>query len=401
MISAMATWLKRLLWGLAALVVVGAGVYAWMPRPLKVETGEVFRGKLTVTVDEDGKTRLENTYVVSAPLRGVMSRIDLESGDEIESGDLITRVEPPESPLLDPRARQTAEARVETARAAVRQAESRIDVAKSALERAKTELQRAKNLFDEGVGTRQTLEQARFDVESREAELASAQFAERVARHELQAARAALEQIESRDEGEAGERLSVKAPVSGTVLEVLRESSGPVEAGAPLVEIGRLDSLEIVVDVLTSDAVKIEPNDRVTIERWGGDEDLEGHVRRIEPEAFTKISSLGVEEQRTNVVIDIDSPREKWRQLGDGFRIEARIVTWEAEEILQVDASALFRSGDGWAVFRAVNGTARLTPVDVGRRTETHAQILDGLEHGQRVILYPNDAITDGADIEK
>lgn len=409
-------WVKRTLWILAGLAAVGALVYAWLPEPVAVDLGKVQRGELVVSVDEDGQTRLEDRFVVSAPLGGTLSRIDLEPGDTLQRGDVIARVTSPTSPLLDERSREVAGARVQAARAGVRRAETGVRTARVALEYARKELQRQRELAEDGITTGQQVERAEFEVRARQAELQSAGAALQVARHELEVARAAVESLS----GEAGEdreadALPITAPIEGVVLRLMRESEGLVQAGAPLVEIGRPASLQLVVDVLTTDAVAIEEGDPVVVERWGGDERLRGRVVRVEPTAFTKVSSLGVEERRVNVIVSLDSPAKTCCRLdatagddeegagagllGDGYRVEVRIITWAASDVLKVDSSAVFRHGEGWAVFRVADGVARMAPIEVGRRTDREVQVTSGLEAGQSVVLYPSDAVEEGGEV--
>jgi HlyD family secretion protein len=394
----LAKWLKRSLWIVFALGLVGMIVVAFLPKPVPVDLVPVERGSLRVTVDEDGRTRVMDRYVVSAPLTGNLGRIELDPGDVVEDGQVLARLVPLARPLMDAQSRAEAQARVASASAQLRQARATVERAEAALEFAESNASRMGRLAERGTITERALEEARLELRSRREELTSARFGVRVAAHQLEMARAALGRFDG-DGGEA-EQMEVSSPIEGVVLRVMQESGGVVQAGAPLLEIGDPSHLEIAVDVLTSDAIHVEPGDRVVIERWGGDEALEGHVRLVEPSAFTRTSALGVEEQRVNVVIDLDSPRERWERLGDGYRVETRIVIWEEDDVLRVPASAVFRQGDGWAVYRRVGAQARLTPIAIGRRNGLSVQVLEGLEEGDRVIAHPSDRVTDGVEIE-
>ena len=323
--------------GVIALIVVAS-----LPKPVPVDAAEVERGVLEVTIDEAGRTRVKDRYTISAPLAGTLARIELRPGDTVEEGAVIGRVEPLAPQLLDDRSRAQAQARVAGALAAQRQARAAVSRAQAALELAEQNEARQSALAQRGGASAQSLDQARFETRARREELTSARFGVRVADYEVRMARAALGSVES---GEATESMEITSPVAGRVLRVVQESEGVVQPGTPLVEVGDPAALEVVVDVLTADAVKVEPGAPVSLERWGGEGALEGRVRRVEPSAFTKVSALGVEEQRVNVVIDIDSPRERWTQLGDGYRVEARMQIWREEDALKIPASALFRSG--------------------------------------------------------
>lgn len=402
MTPVMNIWAKRILWALAAVVAIGAAVWAWMPAPVPIDVGEVRRDTFTVTVDEDGKTRVIDKYTISAPLTGELQRIRLDEGDRVERGEVVARITPMAPPLLDVRSRQEAQARVAAAEAEVRQTQAQAERAREAYRYAQSEAARQARLAQAGVVTRQAAEQARLEERTSRADLRSARFAVAVAQNRLELARTALRTLsgERAPEQDDAQTIAVASPVDSEVLQVIQESAGVVQMGAPLVELGNLGSLEAVVDVLTTDAVEVHAGDRVRLVRWGGQTPIDGRVTRVDPSAFTKVSSLGVEEQRVNVIISLDGPTDAVRELGDGYRVEAKIIVWQKADVLQVDASAVFRSRGGWAVYRVVEGEAQFTPVEVGRRTERSAQILDGLSAGDRVVLYPTDAIEDGVDVE-
>ncbi|MCC6660307.1 MAG: HlyD family efflux transporter periplasmic adaptor subunit [Phycisphaerales bacterium] len=395
--------MKRILRRLIFIIIilgVAAGITAALwPRPVPVEAATVTRGPLRVTVDEDGRTRIKETYAVSAPLAGLLTRTPLKEGDPVAAGRTVLAViEPSEPALLDPRERAAAEARVNAAQAAVQQTGANLAGAEAALELAQSELARVQEAIRAGSAVPQELERAQAALRMREAERRSAAFARDVAAFELELARAALSRGEP---GAAGQtrQFEITAPVSGRVLRVIQKSAGAVPAGAPLIEVGDPTDLELVVDVLSRDGVAIRPGDAAVLEQWGGDAPLNGRVRLVEPAGFLKISALGVEEQRVNVIIDFVDPPEARAGLGDGFRIEARIVVWEQPDVLRVPTGALFRHADSWAVFAVRDGRARTTDITIGRRNGLEAQVLSGLGQGDTVVVYPSDAVHDNARV--
>ncbi|RRQ21527.1 efflux RND transporter periplasmic adaptor subunit [Thiohalobacter thiocyanaticus] len=381
---------------LLGLVLAAALVWGFMPRPVPVEPAGVTRGPLTVTVEEEGRTRVRERYLISAPVSGYLRRITLEPGDAVAADQPLAVIEPRRADALDPRSRARAEAGVkgtEAALAAARE-EQRSAAAQAAL--ADQALERARRLHRAGDLSDDALDRAEAEAVRSRALNAAAQHSVEVARFELETARAALA---SYDAAPTGESFTLTAPIDGRVLKRLRESAGPVQAGEPLLELGDPARLEVVVELLSTQAVQIAPGTRVSLERWGGETDLEGVVRVVEPAGFTKISALGVEEQRVLVIIDFRSPSEQWQRLGDAYRVEARFRVWEGEDVLQIPASALFRHNGGWGVFRIASGRAQLTPVEVGQRAGLTAQILSGLEPGEQVISHPDDQISDGVRV--
>jgi HlyD family secretion protein len=389
---------RRAWWlGLVGVLVLAGVVAGFLPRPVPVDLVPLERGPLTVTVEEEGKTRVIDRYVVSAPVAGFARRIELDVGDAVARGDQLLLLEPLRSDVLDPRRRAEAEARVASARSAMLAAEQNASAADADEELARLELQRIEKLARIQYVAEDELDRARAQARAAAAKLRSAQFALEVARHELEAARTALEYSAAGDGGEPPETVAIRSPVDGRILRLMRESEGVVDSGEPLFEVGDPGALEVEVDVLSSDAVRIAPGTRVRFTRWGGDEPLEGVVRVVEPTGFTKISALGVEEQRVLVISDIVSPPAEWQRLGDGYRVEASFVLWQAEDVLQAPASALFRDGGGWAVFVNRNGRAVLTPVATGARKGLRVQILDGLRAGDEVVIHPgDDVLADG-----
>jgi HlyD family secretion protein len=317
----------RLITALVLLASAAAAVWALMPRPISVETATVARGKFVATVDEDGKTRVRERYVVAAPLSGRLSRVRLKVGDQVGADDVVAIIAPSPAPFLDPRTRREAEERLGTAEATIERTRAAVDRAKAQAEQAKNDLARTRTLVERGATTIQALERAELAMRVADRDLRAAEFANHAAEHDLGQAKALLAQYgdSARTPPEAW---NVTAPVAGLVLKVNQESETIVQAGAPILELGDPLDLEIVVDVLSTDAVAIQPGAEVVIDNWGGQGTLEGRVRRIEPAAFTKISTLGVEEQRVNVLVDVTSPHDRWRSLGDAYQVDTRITVF-------------------------------------------------------------------------
>jgi HlyD family secretion protein len=383
-----------LLGGLGAAVVVAA-----LPEPVFVDLAKATRGPLVITVDEPGRTRVRDRYVVSAPLGGELGRIELRPGDAVQQGAVLARLVPANSPLLDPRSRAEATARLATARSALEQSRAAVSRASIAQELAAKERDQQRTLAATGSVSRNALDQMEFQARLRTEELASARFGAKMAEHEVEMARAALARHSA--PGEKGQdEFAVPSPAAGRVLRVLAPNAGVVQTGTPLVELGDPAALEIVADVLTADAVRIPERARVTLKEWGGP-DLAAHVRLVEPSAFTRVSALGVEEQRVSVVIDLDEPRTRWAALGDGYRVETRIVIWEHDAVLTVPSSAVFRGKTGWAVFVLEGGRARLRPVEVGQRGGALVEIAKGLTEGEAVVVHPSEAVADGVRVER
>jgi HlyD family secretion protein len=351
---------------------------------------------MKVTVDSVGRTRVKDRYVISAPLMANLARIDLRPDDPVKPGDILARLSPAAPPLLDARARAETGARVAAASAAEMQARASVERAKVAADQSKHDLEQSQKLATSGAISSDALDRARLEQRLRAHELASSEFAVQVATHELDVTRTALRRFGTR---QSGDELILTSPISGRILKIMQPNAAIVQAGAPLLEVGDPTALEIVSEVLTGDAVHVRRDARVTIERWGGDAPLTGHVVLVEPSAFTRLSALGVEEQRVNVVIEIDDPMEKWARLGDGYRVETRIVTWESDGVLYIPASAAFRRGDGWAVFENDGDVARLRNIVLGQRGDADVQVLSGLGEGARVIVHPSERIADGVRI--
>lgn len=390
---------KMWLYVLLAVIILALG-YGFMPRPVPVETSEVKRGQMRVAIKEAGKTRVENRFVVSAPVAGYALRINLDVGDTVDRGQVITELEPLRSTVLDPRSRAEAKARVSAAEAAISSSKENAQAAKADAEFAEKELGRIKQLYRDGLVTQGKLDEAETEKRRTEAALRASDFAVDIARHQLEAAVTALKYSASGN-GSSRDRVIIKSPVSGRILKIDRKSEGVVREGQPLIDIGDPQALEVEVDVLSADAVRIRPGMPVIFERWGGEGPLEGRVRNIEPSGFTKVSALGVEEQRVLVISDIVSPPEKWAQLGDGYRMEANFILWEAPDVLQVPVSALFRYEDGWAVFLLQEKRALLRKIKIGHRNGLSAQVVSGLDEGDTVITHPSGSIEDGTRVRQ
>jgi HlyD family secretion protein len=391
-------WLRKIWLIAGAGAVLALLVYAFWPQPVDADLAAVTRGRLRVTVDEDGRTRIKERYDVSSPLAGRLLRINLDPGDPVSANDTnLAVIEPTDPTLLDARSRAEAEARVKAADAGQKRAQANLKRDNQALDLAKRDLARARQLV---VGRSISVE-AMEDIEHKERmaaeDVRASQFAVQIADFELEQAQAALLRTRPRSSGEEESwRFTIRSPISGKVLRTYQESATIVTPGTKLLQLGDATDLEVEIDVLSQDGVKVQPGARVFFEHWGGAEPLEGRVRLVEPAAFTKISALGVEEQRVWVIVDLVTPPEERPTLGDAYRVEARIVVWEGDDVLKVPAGALFRHADGWAVYRDVDGKARLTAVTVGHTNGLETQILDGLKEGDQVVVHPSDMIRDG-----
>jgi HlyD family secretion protein len=394
--------MRRLLFNrrvlLAIVIVGGLATLALWPRTVQVDAATVRSGPLRVTIDEEGETRIRHRFVISAPVAGRVQRIDLEPGDKIKRGEtVVARVWPELPPLLDARSRAEAEAAVAAAEAALGRARAEEERTRVALNLARTELRRARLLVEAGATARQELEIRESDARAAEEQAQAATFAVATAQAELERARARLRPATS---GRAPGLVSIEAPIDGVVLKRFRESESVVPAGEPLVEVGDPRNLEVVSDLLSTDAVRVAPDARVLIVQWGGERELEARVRRVEPSGFTKISALGVEEQRVNVIMDFVNPADAWSELGDAYRVEVRVVVWEADRVQKVPTSALFRDGDAWAVYAIENRRARRTRIEVGHRSGQEAEVMGGVSEGTVVIVHPSDTLEDGARVE-
>ncbi len=393
--------LRRLLYWLIGLSLVGAASYfSLRPRPVLVDVATVATGPMDVRVEEDGKTRIRERYVVSTPLTGRLLRITLEVGDLVTAGQtVLARMQPTDPDFLDPRALAQARARVSAAEQRLQAAKAELAKAEAEVNYAETEMGRVRNLRNKNAASQSEFEAADLAFRLRTEEAKSAGFAVDIAEYELELERAALMLTDPDQEQDSEMELAIKAPIDGRVLRIAQESSTVVTAGSPLLEIGDPSDLEVVADLLSRDAVKVSPGDEVFLRHWGGDRDLRGRVRLVEPSGFTKVSALGVEEQRVNVVIDLIDPPDSRTELGDGFRVDSEIVVWQSNSSLQVPTSALFRVDGQWHVFKVNSTHAHLTPVKIGQNNGVSAEVIEGLEQGSVVITHPSDAVEDGVAV--
>ena len=391
--------MKRVFNILVWLIVIGIAValiVLWLrPKPTRVDTAKAVRGSLQVTVDGEGRTRVRDRYVVASTVAGRLRRITLRRGDSVQQNQLIAQIESlPLSPL-DPRQRAEARARVDAAEDAKHESDAIVERARASYEQARREFERCERLTNAGVVARQELERAKTAMDVTVRDYDAAKSKSETAGHEVEVARSALLALDKTPR-QAATTVQIHAPVSGRVLRVIEESERVISAGSPLVELSNPSKLEVVIELLSTDAVKVEPGALVLIERWGGDTVLEARVRLVEPSAFTKISALGVEEQRVNVIADFTEPV---KTLGDAYRVEGRIVIWENENVLKIPSSTLFRSGDAWSVFVVENGKAYRRQVELGQRTPFDAEILGGLEEGAQVVVHPSNELIDGMSV--
>lgn len=385
-------WIKRGLLIALGLAAIGAVVYAWLPKPVPVDVAVARRGPLEVAVTDDGRTRVRDRFVVSAPVVGNLVRIELEPGARVEAGQIVAQLEPPDPAALDDRTRAATEARLAAAIAQERTAKAAIARARTSLAAITREAARTRELARRGAVPGAEREQQDDAEKLARTDLAQAELRQKAAAAEVDATRAALGRGVHARTG----TIAIKAPTAGTVLRVVRDSAGPIAAGAPLLELGDLHALEAVVDVLSSDAARITVGASASIVDWGGDHPLTGRVAAIEPSAFTQISALGIEEQRVNVILAIDDPPPS---LGDGFRIEARIALWRGDKVLTIPSSAMFRDHQRWAVYVVSEGRAHLRPIELGHRGQIEVEVLGGLPDHAVVIVHPGDRITDGVRV--
>ena len=391
--------LGRILTVLGIGAALGLAIWALMPRPVPVETATVTKGPFVATVDEDGKTRVRERYVVAAPLAGRLTRVRLKAGDSVKADEAIATILPSPAPFLDPRSRVEAEQRLGAAEAARERTKAMVERAQAQAVQAKTDLDRTRNLTERGVSTAQALERAETALRVAERDLRAAEFQDHAAEHEVEQAKALLAQYVNGGVTPP-DRWNVTAPVSGLVLKVTQESETAVQPGTPILDIGDPRDLEIVVDVLSTDAVEIHPGAAVAIDHWGGPGILAGRVRRVEPAAFTKISTLGVEEQRVNVLIDIISSPQDWAGLGDAYQVDTRITVFARDNAIIIPSGALFRTGEHWAVYVVAEGRAERRVVTLLRRSGRLAAVSAGVQPGDDVIVYPSDQIAPGVHVE-
>ncbi|MGA7615331.1 MAG: efflux RND transporter periplasmic adaptor subunit [Thermoanaerobaculia bacterium] len=381
---------KQFIWGGALILVVILIAIALIPERIPVDTANAEKGELLSTVEDKGETRVLDRFLITSPTAGKLRRIELRPGDPVKEGEVVTRVDPVP---LDVKSRREADARVEAARQAVDEAAAVVRKASATADQAERDAKRGEKLAREGVVSSESAEQARLSLITARRDLDAATSRARASRYQLEEARAALLGTSG---GQASTPIELRSPVSGRVLTIPERSARVVAAGEPIASIANPSRIELVVEVLSADAVKVDPGDEIIVEEWGGDRPLHGHVREVEPAGYTKISALGVEEQRVHVIGDLDQPAP---ELGDAYRIEAKIVTWRGN-VLKVPVSALARAGDRWSVFVVENGRARRRLVEIGHRNQTEAEVLKGLSPGQTVIVHPSNDISDGSRVK-
>ena len=372
--------------------------FAFRPQPVPVDLAQVSRGPMQLAVIDEGYTRVHDVFVVSAPVTGYLLRIQSEVGDTVEaSKTTLAELLPTHPRFLDERSRSQAQASVRSAEAALKLAAAERRDAEAQLAFAQSDVKRARKLATKGHISKVELERSELALDSAKAALDTARAAERVQEGELDNARAALiSPRRGKPSVNDGDLVKVTAPVGGRVLRLLQESEREVPAGTPLLEIGNPGQLEIVIDLLSRDAVRVQSGAPVTITAWGGDQPLNGRVRLVEPFGFTKISALGIEEQRVNVIVDFTDPRSQWSRLGHGYRVDAAIEIWKADDVVQVPTGALFRHQKSWAVFRVIGDKAVRTEVTIGHNNGRVAEILAGVKPGETIVLHPSERIADG-----
>jgi HlyD family secretion protein len=388
---------NKILLAAAALVVAALVAWALQPRPVAVETAEVRAGAFEQAVADDGKTRVRDRYVVSAPLAGRIERIDLEPGDPVRQGQIVALLTPTAPAFLDERTVRELTERIGAAEAQLARAKAETAKVQAQRDQARADVERQARLSKEGFVSGSALEQSQLNLRTMERAAEAARFAEDAAGHDVAQARAALSRYKS---GTPTAGWPVTSPVTGSVLKLVQKSEGAVALGAPLLEVADPRTLEIVVDVLSQEAVGIRPGMAARVELGAGVPALAARVRLVEPAAFTKVSALGVEEQRVNVILDFAEPLDKVQTIGDGFRVDAHIVTFVEKDAVKAPVGALFRQGAGWAVFVVDGDRARLRSVEIPRRNTSEAMVAAGLKAGERVVVYPSDALRDGARIE-
>ena len=375
-------------------------IYALKTKQIEVDAGIADVGMLRISVDEEGITRIRERYSVSSPLIGRVRRITLDAGDPVHAQITpIAVIEPTNPELLDARALAETEGRVRAAQAGVRQAGAALASARAATDFAENDLTRVTNAFNQGVANRHELDSAQAAHRTAVENYRAAEYGQDISQFELEVAQSALLFAKGESDENNQARMVITSPIDGVVLRVLQESVAVVNPGTPLIEIGDPLDQEVVIDVLSTDAVGIRPGQRVVIEHWGGESPLEARVRLVEPSAFTKVSALGIEEQRVNVIADFVSPEADRATLGDGFRVEASIIVWEETDILHIPTSAIFRTGERWTLFQIIDGRAILTDITIGMQNSRSTQVLSGLQENAQVVVHPSDQIQNGARV--
>jgi HlyD family secretion protein len=395
--------IKAVGWSVAALAVASlAAWYLFVPEPVKVDVQTISRGAFEVTVTEEGETRVKEVYRISAPIAGKLERLTLHAGDRVASGERVASLRPVDPPIRDVRSRLELAAATRASEAAVGLANAQVRQAQSALKFAKADFDRASELVRRRVISQAQMDQAELQIRVKEAELKQAEAALSLREQELQSARAREMEPLQLGSNVADDQccMAVTAPLGGTVLKVVTESEQVIQAGTTILEVGDTSNMEIVVELLSTDAVGVTPGMTARIENWGGDGALTAKVRRVEPAGFTKVSALGIEEQRVNTVLDFDDPAQAGAKLGHAFKVLVRIVKSQSDSAVQVPIAALFRKGDQWSVFAVQDGKAHQRNVGIAHFSDTHAQVRSGLQEGDTVIVHPGDTVADGVAVE-
>ncbi len=398
--------IKLVLKILLALLAIGLLVFAFLPEPIKVDIVAVEKGEIFITLEGEGKTRIHDIYVVSTPVDGRITRIDSEPGDIVTAGKtVIANMYPANPKFLDKRSETQAKADVEGASAALALATARVKQVRAQLEFDQAELKRMQSLYNTKSVSKAGLERAELSLKTRKAELETAQSNQRVMISRLEAARVQLLQPDAgelaRNSNDANCQICIHSPVDGRVLRILHKSESIVPVGTALVEIGDPADLEVNIEMLSTNAVQVDVGDEALIKRWGGSEDINARVKVIEPSGFTKISALGIEEQRVNVILSFTDPIDKWKSLGDAFRVEAAIIIDRADDIIKIPLSALFRQNEIWSVFKVIDGIVALQNVQIGRRNDRYVEIRQGLSVGDNIITHPGNNVDDGLRVAK
>lgn len=388
---------RTVFWATAALALGILLVFAFRPRPVLVDVGEVSRGPLTVAVRDEARTRAREVYVVSAPVSGRLLRIGDRAGERVQAGAVIATIQPAPPTFVDERSRQEVQAGVRSAEAALTLARAELEGAEARLAHARLESARIETLATASVASQSALDRTRLDVRTAGATAANARAGVALQEAALEAARARL--IEPRAASVTARAVTIRAPVAGRILRVLQQSESVIAQGAPIMEIGDPGDLEVVAELLSSDAARISAGAAATIDAWGEGPPLRGRVRLVEPYGFLKVSALGVEEQRVNVIIAPVDPPAAWRAVGHGYRVEVAVTVWQAETVVRTPVAALFRSQGRWAVFKVEGGRARLRFVEMGQNNGDQAEVRSGLNPGDQVVLHPNQSLADGARV--
>ncbi|WP_417515035.1 efflux RND transporter periplasmic adaptor subunit [Marinobacter sp.] len=397
---------SRLFLTVVTIVVLGAALsFAFWPRATKVDIGSITTDTMMVTIDEEGRTRVRDAYVISTPVAGRLLRVEVDPGDPVEKNEtIVAQMRPTNPAVLDVRSREQARSAEAAANAALRLARAELNRAIADQELADTNLKRIRTLREKGTVSQAELDRAVHETRATQAAFDTAKAVIEVRQAELENARAQLMGFDDEQRlGTTGpnnvpiSEIPIRAPISGQVLRIIQQSETTLPVGAAIMEVGNVDSdLEVLVELLSTDAVQVAPGDQVRIEKWGGPGALSATVARVDPWGFTKYSALGVEEQRVNTIIRFDDASPVHSGLGHGFRVEARIIVWKQDDALVVPSSALFREGQDWAVFLVEDDIAKLRRVDIGHNNGIQAQVLKGLESGDRVILFPASGLSDG-----